>query len=239
MPGAHAHLEVELNYVRSGWMRYRLTNGEVLLEPGTMGAFWAALPHQLLEVAPDTRCIWVTLPLAAVLQAGLTSEATDRLLAGDVVTTSLPDAVPSRWLGDYDGTALRAMRLEVQAALLRMRSGPARSSGEPDAVAAMCRHIAGHYREPLTVAEVAEAVGLHPNYAMRLFRATTGLTVNDTILRHRLGHAQRLLLDSDLSVEVIAADSGFGSPSRFYEAFRTRTGQTPREYRRGEGFTPL
>lgn len=235
MPGAHAHLEVELNYVRSGWMRYRTATGEVRLEPETLGAFWAALPHQLLEVGPGTVCVWVTLPLAAVLQAGLAVEVTDRLLAGDIVQTQLPDSVPSRWVQDDDARSRRAMRLEIQAVLLRMRIGsPLPSSGEPDAVAAMCRHVAAFYRESLSVADVAAAVGLHPNYAMRLFRATTGMTVNDYVLRHRLGHAQRLLLDSDLSVEVIAADSGFGSASRFYEAFRARTGQTPRGYRRAE-----
>lgn len=236
MPGAHAHLEVELNYVRSGWMRYRMVGGEVRLEPGTLGAFWAALPHQLVEVGLDTRCVWVTLPLAAVLQAGLAVEVTDRLLAGDALTTHLPDSIPTRWPVDDDPRALRAMRLEIQAALLRMRPGTDRfASGEPGAVAAMCRHVAAFYREPLSVSDVAHAAGLHPNYAMRLFRAATGLTVNDYILRHRLGHAQRLLLDSNLSVEVVAADSGFGSASRFYEAFRARTGQTPRAYRRGGG----
>lgn len=237
MLGAHAHLEVELNYVRSGWMGYRMAGGEVRLEPGVLAAFWAALPHQLSEVGEGTRCVWVTLPLAAVLQAGLAVEVIDRLLAGEVVTTQLPDAVPGRWSADGDARSLRAMRLEIQAALLRMRPGTARASaGEPGAVETMCRFVAASYREPLTVMDVARAAGLHPNYAMRLFRSATGLTINDTILRHRLGHAQRLLLDSDLSVEVIAADSGFGSASRFYEVFQARTGQTPRGYRRGSGW---
>lgn len=235
MPDAHAHLEVELNYVRTGWMRYRTALGEATLEPGVLAAFWAALPHQLLAVAPETRCVWVTLPLASVLQAGLPREVADRLLAGDVVRTSLPDEIPCRWLDQGDATSRRATRLEIQAALLRMRPGPPPPLGvETDAVAAMCRHVAAHYQEDLPVAEVAAAAGLHPNYAMRLFRATTGQTVNDYLLRHRLGHAQRLLLDSDLPVEVIAAASGFGSPSRFYEAFRARTGHTPRQYRQRE-----
>ncbi|MGV3613775.1 MAG: helix-turn-helix domain-containing protein [Fimbriimonas sp.] len=235
MPGAHAHLEVELNYVCQGRMTYQLAGGWVELAEGTLGAFWAALPHRLLEVDPETRCIWVVLPLAAVLQTGLPREMADRLLAGELLQTALPREVPTRWLGDYDAHAQRAMRLEVQAALLRMRPGPPSSQkAEAGAVAAMCRHVAANYREGLTVAAVAAAAGLHPNYAMRLFRSTTGMTVADYVLRHRLAHAQRLLLDSDLPVEVIAADSGFGSPSRFYEAFRSRLGQTPRAFRQND-----
>ncbi len=229
MPSAHAHLEVELNYVRSGRMEY----GFGTVEAGTLVAFWAALPHQLIRVEPGTRCVWALLPLASVLRAGLPAETVDRLLAGDLLQIPMPEGVPMRWLEADDPGSRRATRLEIQAALLRMRPAPRLAVGDGSgAVAGMCAHIAAHYREPVAVADVAEAVGLHPGSAMRLFRQATGLTIGDALLRHRLAHAQRLLVDTSLSVEVVAADSGFGSPSRFYEAFRARTGQTPREYRR-------
>jgi AraC-like DNA-binding protein len=82
------------------------------------------------------------------------------------------------------------------------------------------------------MAEVAQAVGLHPNYAMSLFRRECGVTIWQYLLRLRLSHAQVLLLTSDKSVLSIALESGFGSLPRFYAAFSRESGMSPGEYRR-------
>jgi AraC family transcriptional regulator, melibiose operon regulatory protein len=47
-----------------------------------------------------------------------------------------------------------------------------------------------------------------------------------------LSHAQRLLVTTGEQIVNIALSSGFGSLSRFNEAFRQSFGCTPREYRR-------
>nr|BFF26539.1 hypothetical protein GCM10025732_45040 [Glycomyces mayteni] len=50
----------------------------------------------------------------------------------------------------------------------------------------MVRHLAEHFREPLTVADVAAAARLHPNYAMTHFRKIVRTTVIDYLTRCRL-----------------------------------------------------
>ena len=47
----------------------------------------------------------------------------------------------------------------------------------------------------------------------------------------RVSQAQRLLIETDLKILDVALRSGFGSTSRFYEAFTTAVGQTPTAYR--------
>ena len=93
-------------------------------------------------------------------------------------------------------------------------------------------YIAKHYTQPLTVAEVADTLKLHPHTAMRLFQQTLGMSIGEYITRYRLAHAQRLLLSTEKSVIEIATTSGFGSLSRFYAAFRELCGQTPQGYRK-------
>ena len=44
-------------------------------------------------------------------------------------------------------------------------------------------HIAQHYLNPLTAESIGEAVDLHPNYAMSLFKKTFGTTLIDTWCR--------------------------------------------------------
>lgn len=75
------------------------------------------------------------------------------------------------------------------------------------------------------------ANGLHPNYAMGLFREAFGTTMSNFILQHRISHAQRLLVTTDDAVIDIAFASGFQSLSRFNEAFKKACGSSPRDYR--------
>jgi AraC-like DNA-binding protein len=113
-----------------------------------------------------------------------------------------------------------------------LNSGPA---AHPDrglaAVEAMAQFMTRHFRESIGVAEIAGEAHLHPNYAMTLFRRHTGMTLSQYLLLQRVAHAQRRLATSADSIEAIAVDSGFGSISRFYEAFRQQTGKSPRRFR--------
>ncbi len=47
----------------------------------------------------------------------------------------------------------------------------------------------------------------------------------------RICQAQYLLISTDWEVSRIAFETGFGSLSRFYEAFKVVSGRTPRQYR--------
>jgi AraC family transcriptional regulator, transcriptional activator of pobA len=81
--------------------------------------------------------------------------------------------------------------------------------------------IDARYREPLSTADVAAAVGLTPGYLTTLVRRRTGRTVLDWILERRMAAARELLLTTDLSAEAIAGRVGFADPSYFNRRFRS------------------
>ncbi len=58
--------------------------------------------------------------------------------------------------------------------------------------------IGRHYQEDIALAQIGREVGLHPNYAMSLFRAACGMSVWSYVTRLRLAHAQRLLATTGL-----------------------------------------
>lgn len=95
----------------------------------------------------------------------------------------------------------------------------------------MAAYVALHYRQPLSAAEIARSVGLHPNYAMTVFRRTFGTTLIGYVTQHRLSHAQRLLVTTTRPVIDIAFEAGFGSLSRFHKCFRDAFGCTPLDFR--------
>jgi AraC-like DNA-binding protein len=103
--------------------------------------------------------------------------------------------------------------------------------GELNKVEQIACLIAQRYTEQLTVTEIGRAVGLHPNYAMGLFKKAFGTTLLDYLMHHRISHAQRLLATTDEKIVEVAFASCFNSISRFNETFRRACGCTPREYR--------
>ncbi|GHE06653.1 AraC family transcriptional regulator [Streptomyces alanosinicus] len=85
-----------------------------------------------------------------------------------------------------------------------------------------------------TVRSLAESVALSPSRFAHLFTLCTGRSPMRALREARLRHAARLLEVTDLTVERVAAASGFISPFHFSRVFRERYGVPPGTYRAGE-----
>ena len=253
MEGPHRHTQFEINHVLEGWMTYAFDGGRVSLGPGQTAFFFGMAPHQVTACAGGTRFVCLYLPAELVLGLRI-GEALRRALfdsafviAGRALETEAASFL--RWRDDLMGgdQALASIaRDEIGARLRRMGHdgwSDGRASVRPhgasidrpphgrDKVAAMTRFIADHAAEQVRVADVAGAVHLHPHYAMTLFRQTVGMTISEYLGRHRLDAAQTLLATSEDDIAAIAFSAGFGSLSRFYDAFRMRFGTSPGAFR--------
>lgn len=254
MPTAHRHGDLELNYVLEGDMTYLIGGGLVTLPRRRLCALWGGAPHQTVHSPAPVRLRWVTVPLASVLAWELPAALVRPLLAERVVVDAVEqphdEALLARWEADLaKGEALRRhiVLLEIEARLRRLGLDLAEASERAEmsvisstrrvspalrAVERMAHFIAEYHTETLAAADIADAAHLHPNYAMTLFKQQTGMTLNQYLTQQRIAHAQRLLATTRQPVLDVALDSGFGSVSRFFEAFKNATGATPRQFRR-------
>jgi transcriptional regulator GlxA family with amidase domain len=67
---------------------------------------------------------------------------------------------------------------------------------------------------------------------MKLFRANSGMSVWEYVVRMRISHAQRLLITTNEKITDIALESGFGSAAPFYSSFKKfGDGKSPRAFR--------
>jgi transcriptional regulator GlxA family with amidase domain len=73
---------------------------------------------------------------------------------------------------------------------------------------------------------------LSPRTFARRFRSVTGTTPMRWLARQRVLHAQRLLETTDLPVEVVAHECGFGTATVLRTHFRRVAGTSPQSYRR-------
>jgi transcriptional regulator GlxA family with amidase domain len=67
---------------------------------------------------------------------------------------------------------------------------------------------------------------------VRAFRVSTGTTPSAWIRSRRLDAARRLLETTDLSIDQVAADCGFGSAVTLRQNFAAAFSTTPTDYRR-------
>jgi AraC family transcriptional regulator, melibiose operon regulatory protein len=251
MSRPHRHNEIELNYLEKGAMSYFSNGRRIEIQRDQIALFWAAIPHQLIDIEEETVLYWITIPFATFLQWRLPNLLTQRVIRGQFVLSATSEQLQSspvlfkQWQADLAENSpehRRIVLLEIEAHI--RRQAIALSSMQPaeelttsmqvqelSKVEQMASYIAEHYIEPLHVEDIARAVNFHPNYAMSLFRKHFGLSIVEYLTQYRLASAQHLLIATDATTSAIALEAGFGSVSRFYSAFKRAYGLSPGNYR--------
>ena len=95
-------------------------------------------------------------------------------------------------------------------------------------------YVQQNYHKKLSVGEIADQVGVTPEYLSSCFHKEVGITLPEYINRQKITVAKRLLLFSEMSLSEIAVFLSFSSQSYFQAIFKKITGVTPSEYRRQE-----
>ena len=95
----------------------------------------------------------------------------------------------------------------------------------------MQNYMMAHYREEITLRDLAEAASYSSWHALRAFTELIGKTPFAYLRAIRLSEAAKELRDSGASVLDIALSSAFGSHEGFTKAFAREFAMSPREYR--------
>lgn len=254
MAGPHMHSQIELNFVLTGQMTYWFDGRELTVDAGRLCLFWGMIPHQVIDRIEGTRFVCLYVPMSVFLGLANLSRFRDAVFRGAMIEAleirSWDSDIFQRWREELlagDENLTEIVRNELTARVLRIErdgwrdlreegsaiaSFSASDSERVEHIERMLRFIAEHALENISAEDVGRAVGLHPNYAMSIFKRAVGHTINQAIVRHRLDTAQSLLISTDLSITDVAFESGFGSVSRFYEAFSERFVEKPTAFRR-------
>jgi AraC family transcriptional regulator len=87
-----------------------------------------------------------------------------------------------------------------------------------------------HLSERVTLGALASHAGRSRFHFARLFRASTGCSPMEYLMRLRVERGKRLLESGKESICEIAAHIGFCDQSHFARTFRKHTGMSPRDY---------
>lgn len=219
---------------QAGWRSLRIGKGEVVLRPAGLPAqenrWQSSGPVEMIQVffnpahlpaatahglVPDT-IFKLQDPMVGMLMSRLHCAAIRQLQGQDRYVDaasellclhfaqSLADAVPATVLGALTAPLLRRI----------------------------CAHIEAHLEHPVRLAELAAMAELSPSYFLRAFKASTTMTPVHFAQTRRVLLAQKLLRSSKKSLVEIAFATGFGSQSRFTNAFHSIVGESPARYRK-------
>lgn len=255
----HFHLAPELFLQVSGWTRFGLPHGDVVVGPGeallmparllhheAVGVADDGAPFRNLVVYADGRVL--TCHLAHEHAAGepgiLYLEARQHPQAGRILAwlgdaaaggdDAGEPALPAASTGDAADLQARALVMAVLAGVQRalddVTTTP--SLGEPPLIARLRVLIQNQLGDhELSVRRLAEQSGCTADHLSHRFRQTAGEHLVAYLNRQRMERAGHLLADTDLAVKEVAWACGFASASYFIRTFRAHHGETPVAWR--------
>jgi LacI family transcriptional regulator len=160
----------------------------------------------------------------------------------DLCTPPLSSVLPNARRTGYEAAAMLARMLRGERGIgaatryvepVRVVERPSTDvvSVDDAKVAAALRYIRQHACEGANVGDVLRAVPMSRTLLEQKFKTLLGQSPHRHIVQQKIERAKHLLVESELSIGVIAELAGFESASYLSVAFRRETGESPYAYR--------
>ncbi|HET6255332.1 MAG TPA: AraC family transcriptional regulator [Puia sp.] len=248
----HYHPEYELTLITGGSGERMVGDNHEYFVPGDLVLLGPGLPHTWVSETPSAAVViqFGESCIAPLLQYP-ECERIRQLLAQSSQGLAFPVTVSGK--GDMMASIMRlpaakaASRITGLLEVLQMLAGsrvvarplaspyfqPAVGKKMEGRIGKIFQYVHEHSGETVALAEVAALINLSESAFCKFFKRTTGKTFSDYLSDIRIGHACRLLSESDETISEIAYRSGFESLTYFNRVFRRKKGMRPRDFRKG------
>lgn len=108
---------------------------------------------------------------------------------------------------------------------------PGRSSHAQRIVQRMISHVHEHFHRPMSLKQVASAIGMNASYLSDLFSRQLGMTFHQYLVEVRMAKARQLLLSPHRRIAEVACAVGYASADQFRHAFKAHAGVPPSHWR--------
>jgi AraC-like DNA-binding protein len=249
----HFHPEIEVTFIQASSGTRVIGDDIGSFHPGELYLLGANLPHvfrntvlperpaeaEVLQFLRDPRSgFWESLPEAqaflALLDRSQSGLVFDRKTSGSAgaLLRQIRERTGARRLAAFFELAGTLLEAPVPRMLASPGSpSPIRQTSGSLRIHRICTVILGRFAESLSHREMARLAHMAPASFSRLFLRTTGKTFTQFVTEVRLGHATRLLCESDATIAGVAFASGFNNLAHFNRQFRRHHNCSPRKYR--------
>ncbi len=235
--GPHLHRAVEFVYVTRGTLELGVGKELYHMEEGDFGVVFPEMIHHYQVFEEKSRgCYVVARPQ---VYGAFGEELFGRcpkvpVIPREEVAEEIVDALACLKRAKEEEVAV--MQAYVQILLgkslpcLRLveREAPA----DTDLVYEAVVYLAAHFKEKVSLSQMARELGVSPYMLSRVFSGTFHKNFPQYLNELRLSYACELLEYTDRSITEICMEAGFESQRTFNRVFRDTYHLTPREYRR-------
>lgn len=262
MPVKHLHKEYEIYYLKEGERYYFINNRTYHVKSGGLVFIESSQIHQTSQAGQESHERLLLLLDEETVAPFFSVTGEFSLPAffkehGGVIQLEKDQSEQAEALFERIGTELRFKQTgyrqmalcalyELFAFTHRLMSGPflpaaaAPLSTAPKhrKVDEVASYITVHYKEPVSLEELAERFFVNKCYLSRIFKEATGLTVVEYINLCRIRESQNLLKFTSMSITDIAGALGYDTITYFERVFKKHTGTSPVRFRRQFASTP-
>lgn len=229
----HSHDLASVNCVLDGLYEERFVGGKGPYEAGSFVFKPPGETHSNRFAASGATCLLVEIAPAQYDELRALSPALERTI---VNRFPLQKRLVSRIIFELACTDT-ASALMVQGLMLELLAEATRAAGRragstrPIWLDRVVELLHARFHDSLTIAEIAEAVGVNATHLVRSFKRHQHETIGDYIRRLRVEYVAIKLMNSTTALSSIAADAGFADQSHFSRIFKAFTGIAPSSYR--------
>ncbi len=242
MQKMHFHDKHELYYLESGKTKYFIGNEIFLLDAGDFVFVPAGTFHKTYnEELPNTERILLTFDDDF---AGSDSEKyINELKSNKFVRLSHDKLYKIKDIfrkiehedrirnTDYDKLEQLYLReLLILISRYRSKDNLTRLNQSYQIAQNAAKYISQNYNSDLSLDFLSRKYAVSPAYFSKLFKIVTGVGLNEYINISRISAAEKLLLNSNMSITAIATECGFNDSNYFAAVFKKLKGITPKKY---------
>lgn len=238
---AHLHEFYEVYFFMEGDVDYWVEGSVYRLEPGDILLIEPMVLHKPVSRSQGERYRRIVLWINRQYLAGLEKASLDRCFDGQRRLLRLPVAeshqlhllaqklVQEAYSGDaYSESTALGLLLQLMSLLNRLhpKGGAQENCATPTLITQLLEYIGKHYREPLSLEQLADHFFVNKYYLSHEFRRVVGTGVHRYIALKRLHYAYDLLQEGGAPGEV-STESGFSDYTAFFKAFKAEYGISP------------
>ena len=240
--GPHVHQFIEICCVTSGTATLVVDKVKKTLHKGEFAVIHPFRLHQI--IATDETAMWVGV-FSDMIIDGMGTPSTNNLWGEDFVFTAsdslysyvtehLPPKSDEHMQVDPDSPlmySIKALYYAVMEEFIRKVPQtviPIHST----ALASIYRYIEEHFKEDITIKDIAEALGYSEKYISHTLSAVPNSNFRKILNQRRIAKARHYLRSTDRKTIDIATLVGFKQERTFYRAFKAEVNMTPFEFRK-------
>ncbi|WP_433939683.1 helix-turn-helix domain-containing protein [Paenibacillus lautus] len=252
MPRPHEHPYFELYYLLNGERVYFMDDNVFTVKKGDL---MIVNPHDLHSTASSDKLIFERVLIGfsrAFIEQGdagvanLLDHGTSRLVRIPLKHQPEIERLLHSMLAEcqteqtHYSSLVRSLMNELLIRLHRIETTLQSQTHEYEhpmhqKISEIAQYIKSNFHEKLTLEQVAKQFYISPSYLSRVFTRLTGFHFREYVQVVRIREAQKMLVSSRDSVQIISEQAGFEHIAHFNKTFKKIAGTTPLQYRKRHG----